>query len=338
MPQKIRMWEVTAENSLTEITSSEIVSEERLEDWLESDISMIDPDLLVIGRQVRTDFGGIIDLLCLDSQGNSVIVELKKAKTPKDVTAQTLDYASWVKDLSYQRIEELAGVYLRVRLKEAFIERFGEELPETLNESHRSLIVAEAMDASTERIVRYLSDLKVPINVATVQHFRDEHGREILGQVFLIEPEVAETKAQPASKRRPYVTASEMVALANESGVGDLYNHLSNATSGAFMAVSVGSASRGFQIRQEGRTLMVLIVGLNESGEEIGLQFRLNGIRLMNYFGLSEDQIRDCLPEGFEDMPATEWRGANQEQNWVGFQGYFRTTEEIDRFLDALKQ
>ena len=338
MPQKIRMWEVTPQNTLSEITSSEINLEERLEDWLESDISMLDPNLLVIGRQVRTDFGSEIDLLCLDSAGALVVVELKKGRTPRDVTAQALDYASWVKDLSYQRIEELAAVYLKGSLEEAFVEKFGGELPESLNESHRSLIVAEAMDASTERIVRYLSDLKVPINVATVQQFRDKHGREILGQVFLIEPEVAETKVQPTSKRRPYVTASEMAALANEIGVGDLYNHLSSATSGAFMAVSIGSASRGFQIRQEGRTLMVLIVGLNESGQEIGLQFRLNGIRLMNQFGLSEDKVRDCLPEGFEDMPATEWRGATKEQNWVGFQGYFRTTEEIDKFFDALKQ
>ena len=53
MPQKIRMWEVTPQNTLSEISSNEISLEERLEDWLASDISMLDPDLLVIGRQVR---------------------------------------------------------------------------------------------------------------------------------------------------------------------------------------------------------------------------------------------------------------------------------------------
>jgi hypothetical protein len=41
--------------------------------------------------------------------------------------------------------------------------------------------------------------------------------------------------------------------------------------------------------------------------------------------------------EGFEDLPATEWRGAAQEQRWLGFQGHFRTTNEIDRFVEALK-
>ena len=70
MPQQIRMWEVTREDSLVEITSPGINLEQRLESWLENDISMLDPDLMVIGRQVRTPSGGTIDLLCLDSNGD----------------------------------------------------------------------------------------------------------------------------------------------------------------------------------------------------------------------------------------------------------------------------
>ena len=48
MPQKIRMWEVTGQNTLNELPNhpSEINAEERLEDWLESDISILDENLL----------------------------------------------------------------------------------------------------------------------------------------------------------------------------------------------------------------------------------------------------------------------------------------------------
>ena len=184
MPQQIRMWEIVPDNNtLAEVTASGIGLEERLEDWLESDISMLDDNLLVIGRQVRTPFGGIIDLLCLDDAGDTVIVELKKGKTPREVTAQALDYASWVKDLSLERIREIAAGYSKrgSSLEDAFRSRFDRPLPETLNVNHRSLIVAEQMDDSTERIVRYLSDVSVPVNVATVQHFKDSNGREMLG-------------------------------------------------------------------------------------------------------------------------------------------------------------
>ena len=92
--QKVRLWEVISDTELQEIHSNQISLEERLEDWLETDISVLDPNLLVIGRQVRTDFGGQIDLLCLDSAGDTVVVELKKGRTPREVTAQALDYAS----------------------------------------------------------------------------------------------------------------------------------------------------------------------------------------------------------------------------------------------------
>jgi RecB family endonuclease NucS len=65
---------------------------------------MIADDFLVIGRQVRTDYDGYIDLLCLDSRGDTVIIELKRGRTPREVTAQSLDYASWVKELSRETI------------------------------------------------------------------------------------------------------------------------------------------------------------------------------------------------------------------------------------------
>ena len=177
MPQQIRMWEVTQGDSLVEVTSSGINLEQRLESWLESDISMLDPDLMVIGRQVRIPSVGTLDLLCLDSNGDLVVIELKRGQTPREVTTQALDYASWAKDLPFERIREIANGYLNPRgssLEDAFDTKFGQPLPFALGESHRSLIVAEAMDAATERIVRYLSDLGVPINVTTVQHFRRE--------------------------------------------------------------------------------------------------------------------------------------------------------------------
>ena len=96
--QRVCLWEVVSDQKLHEIPSNQINLEERLEGWLASDISVLDPNLLVIGKQVRTDFRGVIDLLCLDSAGDTVVVELKKGQTPREVAAQALDYASWVKD------------------------------------------------------------------------------------------------------------------------------------------------------------------------------------------------------------------------------------------------
>ena len=84
MANKVRLWDVSSDRQPIEIPDKEISLEERLENWLASDISMLDPDLIVIGRQVATDFRGYIDLLCLDSSGDVVVVELKRGQTPRE--------------------------------------------------------------------------------------------------------------------------------------------------------------------------------------------------------------------------------------------------------------
>ena len=46
--QKIRLWEISTDQEPVEIGNSPISLEKLLEDWLERDISIIDPKLLVI--------------------------------------------------------------------------------------------------------------------------------------------------------------------------------------------------------------------------------------------------------------------------------------------------
>ena len=185
--QQVRLWEITADRKLLEIPARYASVEQWIEDWLADDISVLDPSLMVIGRQVRTSFGGALDLLCMDGDGNLVVVELKRGQTPRDVTSQALEYSSWVKELQFDEITGIADSYPGISgtLETAFQEKFGTELPEQLNQGHRSLIVAESVDAGTDRIVRYLAEMEVPINVATVQHFEDANGRELLAQVYL---------------------------------------------------------------------------------------------------------------------------------------------------------
>ena len=132
-----------------------------------------------------------------------------------DVTSQALEYSSWVKDLDFDEVTGIADSYLggSGSLGTAFREKFGTELPEQLNQAHRSLAVAESVDASTDRIVRYLVEMEVPINVATVQHFEDANGRELLAQVHLIEPEAVQPRARRTSARSGYRTVNGLQGL-----------------------------------------------------------------------------------------------------------------------------
>jgi len=62
MAEEIRIWQVENGERLTEINRSKLDYEKRIEDWLNEDISILSADLLIIGRQVETDYGKYIDL------------------------------------------------------------------------------------------------------------------------------------------------------------------------------------------------------------------------------------------------------------------------------------
>lgn len=77
MPISMKLWRVVQETELKELPTSSLEAEYILEDWIAKDSSLLGMELLMIGRQVTTDFGGRIDLLAIDRQGDVTIIELK---------------------------------------------------------------------------------------------------------------------------------------------------------------------------------------------------------------------------------------------------------------------
>ncbi|HEX3555362.1 MAG TPA: endonuclease NucS domain-containing protein [Thermoanaerobaculia bacterium] len=335
MPEEVRLWRIQGGDTLREIDRSALDLEARLEVWLERDISVLSPGLLVIGRQVETDFGGFIDLLCLDHEGDVVVVELKRGKTPREITAQILDYGSWVKDLSNERITAIGETYLgQGKLEEAFKRRFRADLPETLNENHRLLIVASRIDASSERIIKYLSDsYGVNINAATFQYFKEQNESELLARIFLIEPAQVDLQARTkgASKRRPNLTYEELEAIAAEKGVQELYRH-AVANFERYFQKHTTRSSVGFTGVFNGSRKTVVSLIPQQSNASDGLRFQIYSLRLRTLLNLSEDAALAMLPQRREPWTYYETGGPDYE----GFQGFFANRAEIDRFMDGL--
>lgn len=191
---------------------SSLDTEKRLEDVLADDLSILDPDLLLIGRQVVTAYGKFIDLLALDREGHLVVIELKKDKTPREVVAQVLDYGSWIQGLEDEDVVEIFDAYVKKykpqdvskSLDEVFCDRFKVgEVPETFNESHDLLIVATRLDDSTERIINYLTEFGVAVNAVFFGFFKDG-ANEYLSRAWLIEPDQAEAKVVEKREKLPW--------------------------------------------------------------------------------------------------------------------------------------
>lgn len=197
MPAQFGLWRING--SVEPVKFTTIATETKLEDVLSTHLGVIDPGLLLIGRQVATDYGKVVDILAVDADGVLTVVELKREKTPREIVAQVLDYASWVQGLSYERIAQIfAEQHPGAALEEAFASRFGASPPETMNEEHRLLIVATDLDPATERIIGYLAEnYGVPINAVFFRYFQDG-SNEYLARTWLISPEEAEAQASKA--------------------------------------------------------------------------------------------------------------------------------------------
>ncbi|MGC3875343.1 hypothetical protein ACPF7Z_19020 [Halomonas sp. GXIMD04776] len=179
-----------------------LADEGQLEEQIMQDVSILNRDWLLIGRQVRTGFDKLIDLLALDANGTVIIIELKRDKTPRDVVAQAIDYASWVVTLADYQLIDIYQAFAEknsrphATLEEAFQAKFGLSLEDvTLNDSHQMVVVATRLDASSERIINYLNDhAQLSINAMFFAAFEDQ-GNHYLSRAWMIDPD---EPAQPA--------------------------------------------------------------------------------------------------------------------------------------------
>lgn len=198
MPIKTQIWTVGGQPS--QLHECILPSEQLLEDMIVTAPRLLSEEWMLIGRQESTGLGGRIDLLAIAPDASLVLIELKRDRTPRDVVAQALDYASWVEKLAD---EDIAAIYKRYRqgadLAADFQDYYGLPLDEeTLNHNHQIIIVASGLDASTERIVSYLSEREIAINVLCFQVFQ-QGDQQLISRSWLLDP--IETQANASSTR-----------------------------------------------------------------------------------------------------------------------------------------
>lgn len=201
MPIHHSIWKVGS--TPTPLRLTKLATEKKLEDMITSRPEILSQEWMLIGRQERTSFGGIVDLLAIAPDGSLVLIELKRDKTPREIVAQALDYASWVEDL---KPDQIARIYERFRpggsLDADFAQRFGAELDEdSLNTSHQIIIVAAELDDSTERILGYLNARDIAINAMFFQVFQLGEDK-LLSRAWLIDPGETQLNAAVTSKSK----------------------------------------------------------------------------------------------------------------------------------------
>ncbi len=249
MPIQHAIWQVADQPAI--LPAAKLASEQLLESMIVREPRILSSEWMLIGQQEVTSHGGRIDLLAIAPDGSLVLIELKRDRTPREIVAQALDYASWMVDLTADRIVQIYQRFSKGgSLQADFQKRFGSVLDEdTLNHSHQIIIVASELDPSTERIVAYLNARDIAINVVFFKVF--EHGgQQLLSRAWMIDP--GETQANAAAtntakgEAKSLGMASFMCRLVPTSTAAGKM-HAAMATSAAVAAL--GTAKRSSSCR-----------------------------------------------------------------------------------------
>ena len=195
-----------------------------LEDWLESipDGIVEDGRILIIGRQVVTNLGGFIDLLGLDREGDVVVVELKRDRTPRDTIAQSLEYVSFAERLDTAQLEGILRSYLNdesLTLAEYHREYFalGPEEAIAFNKDQRIVIVGQRVTAEIRQTAKFLRGKGIRVTCVEFTFFQAKGGTRLLSQDIVVGKE-SEKPAKVTSGSLPVVDEDAFLASADEHG------------------------------------------------------------------------------------------------------------------------
>jgi hypothetical protein len=314
MATLIKCWEVSKDTGPKELQASRPRLEEHLEDWLEQDITMLSPDLVVIGRQIEN-----IDLLAVDSDGRLVVIELKRDQVPREAIAQAVDYASLVSAWLPSQVAQLSEEYFSEAsranfksLEDAFLARFEKNLEDiSLNNAQRVILVGVRVEPGVQRMVDWLSENGVDINVALFTFHALGERRYILARTFVLSEEVTSARSAARSGRRRPISREEFDAVVSRKGLKPHIEAFDDLRSHPVFCERWGLDGLDLEVeipREEGRPLrrkgVQLLISLSKPGV---LLVGISTGNLAERLQMPIVQIEKAL-EAFSRNPNVRWR------------------------------
>lgn len=195
-----------------------------LENWLEnnSDDILEDGKFLIIGRQVTTNLGSIIDLLGIDREGNTVVVELKRDRTPRDTLAQALEYASFVEKLDTGNLEEILQHYVNDEALNlsSYHRNYFELTPDeavSFNKDQRIVLVGQHITGEIRQTASFLRRKGMRVTCLEFSYFQANGGKHLLSYDIVVGKEPSKIK-QITSGVLPVVSQDSFIGSLDKNG------------------------------------------------------------------------------------------------------------------------
>ena len=199
--------------SATSFSAENIHERRHIQQLLKANISVLDPGLMVIAEEFGDwiDSSRRIDLLCIDTDANLVVVELKRTEDGGHMELQALRYAAMISAMTFEQLVETYARYLNPAQPDhddalaAILQFLGWDSP---NEEHfgqdtRIILASANFSRELTTTVLWLRDRNIDIRCVRLQPYRLADGRVLLDVQQLIPlPETASFQTRIGVKRQ----------------------------------------------------------------------------------------------------------------------------------------
>ena len=226
--EEVKIWAVQDGSDVTELPTTNVDTEQLLENTLVENPDMLLNGLKLVGRQTPTD-GGPLDLLGVDEDGKLVVFELKRGAISRDAVAQIIDYTS---DLDAMGLDGVA-LHISQNSGKHGIEKI-DNFYEWYDDANygdlegllppRMFLVGLGVDNRTERMVDFMANnSKLDISLLTFQGFIYQ-GKILLAKQVKIEGKETPHGGGPTREQ----LNEDLVQRSHRHGIASLYDEVKN--------------------------------------------------------------------------------------------------------------
>lgn len=324
--EDIKLWQLEGSRATPLASNNCLESEQLFEETLVENPSLLGDGLTLVGRQTPTE-GGPLDLLGVDEDGKLTVFELKRGTLNRDAVAQILDYASGLDDMELEdlvaRIEKGLGRH-GIDEIEGFQEWYGEQFGELeLLKPLRLFLVGLGVDATTERMVRFLAENSLmDISLLTFHGF-DQGGKTLLAKQVEVKPE--DVRLIRRNRRKSKAEKEEILkAKLDRSEVASLFNEVKVMFTENWPRSSERPGAQGLGLRLRrptGSRRAVVYARLDPLRDEV----------LVLFVPLAIQSCRGAFEPCLEEIPFRTWPRDREPLPLQGEQPViqFRLTPEV---------
>lgn len=291
--------------------------------------------IAIIGRQVTTNLNTFIDLLGIDKYGDTVVIELKRGKTPRETIAQLIEYASFIQDLDYNQLNEIYRNYSSEELSleeyhQEYFKNGGEEQPVSFNKSIKLVIVAQNITPEIKQTSLYLRKKGIQIYCLEFKYFINKGKEKIISSDFVVGDEEFIKQKLKSSSQLPKIDKETFLKSLDENGL-NIFKELFKFAEREGLLLRWGS--KGFSLN------------LELGNEFVGLCFGYppNSVFKQSiYSGFEEITKKVSDPEDIIESYKNKLKGLNifkpakSNLKWIIEKQY--TNGEINKFIEILKK